>query len=156
MTVGDRGGLKRSVATLMGLGKASSMPGTLVSAIACFVMLPFCSTLTLAVAIALTFPLGIWACDGKPDGAVIDHVTGVWVAMIGHVTPISLGFAIPSLFLFRVFGLIKPFPVSVAGKLPGGLGIMADDVAAGMVANVILWGIRWIFMGQIPPLPSVI
>nr|WP_321500358.1 phosphatidylglycerophosphatase A [uncultured Dethiosulfovibrio sp.] len=156
MTAGDRRGLKRSIATLAGLGNLSSMPGTLVSSIACFAILPFCSTSTLAVAISLTFPLGVWACDGKPDGAVIDHVTGVWVAMIGHVTPLSLGFAVPSLFLFRVFGLVKPFPVSMAGKLPGGLGVMADDVVAGIVANFILWGIRWMFMGQIPSFLSVI
>ncbi len=154
--------MKRAIATMMGLGRVSSMPGTLAAAVACFAILPFCSTSILFLAICLVLPLGVWACGGvssdkkvEPD-VVIDHAVGVWVAMVGHVTSsATLGFAVPALFLFRVFGLLRTFPVSSFARMPGGLGIMGDDVAAGIVTNLVLWGIRWIFMGQAPFVPSI-
>lgn len=141
----------------MGLGRLSSMPGTLSASVACFAILPFCSTPVLAVAISLMLPVGVWACgglssdEGRDSGVAIDHAVGVWVAMLGHVTSSdTMGFAVPALFLFRVFGLLRSFPVSLFARMPGGLGIMGDDVAAGIVTNLVLWGIRWIFMGQSP------
>lgn len=151
--------MKKAIRTMMGLGRVSSMPGTLAASVACFALLPFCSTMTLATAICLVLPLGIWACgdeQGEPgsgDGSdtVIDHAVGVWVAMIGHVTSsATLGFAIPALFLFRVFGLLRLFPTSLCVKLPGGWGIMADDIVAGVIANLMLWAVRWLVMGQAP------
>lgn len=151
MTEDRYGVLKRSVATVMGLGKVSSMPGTLSASVACFALLPVVSTATLVTAVLLVLPMGIWACDERSEEVVIDKLPGVWLAMIGHVTAGSLGFAVPALFLFRVFGLVRPLPVSMAERLPGGLGVMADDLVAGAMANLILWAIRWIFMGQ--PLP---
>jgi phosphatidylglycerophosphatase A len=77
-----------------------------------------------------------------PSEVVIDEVIGTWVA----VTGLSPGLGLPALFLFRVFDIIKPFPVNTAEKLPGGLGIMVDDVVAGVYANVIVRAVEWLFL----------
>lgn len=80
---------------------------------------------------------------------VIDEAVGVWISMIGHTVSFeTAGFGVPALFLFRVFDILKPVPVSTAERLPGGFGIMADDVLAGVMANLTLWFLRWVFMGQ--------
>jgi phosphatidylglycerophosphatase A len=50
------------------------------------------------------------------------------------------------LFLFRVFDILKPFPISAAERLPGGLGVMADDVVAGLFTNLLIRGIFWFFL----------
>lgn len=141
----------------MGLGFFSSMPGTVGSVIACFAVLPACSTALLISVISMVMPLGIWA-SGKyaveiekndPSEVIVDEAVGVWIAMLGHVSsPASAGFGIPALFLFRVFDILKPIPVSTAERLPGGWGIMADDVVAGAMANGTLWLFRWFFMGE--------
>lgn len=78
---------------------------------------------------------------------IIDEVVGVWIAMAGHVvSQETMVYALPALFLFRIFDILKPVPVSTAEKLPGGVGIVADDVVAGVMANALLWGLRWLFV----------
>ena len=47
-------------------------------------------------------------------------------------------FIIPGFFLFRLIDILKPFPVSSMEKLPGGWGIMADDVVGGIMGNILL------------------
>lgn len=146
----------KAFSTLAGLGFVSSMPGTLGSAAACLAVIPFCSTAFLLSAIIIAAPLGIWA-SGRyareigaedPSEVIIDEAVGVWIAMAGHVVSLkSAGFALPALFLFRVFDILKPIPVSTAERLPGGWGIMADDVVAGVMANLMLWLFRWFFQG---------
>jgi phosphatidylglycerophosphatase A len=76
---------------------------------------------------------------------VIDEVAGQWLSavpaliMIGDQTPLSLGLAaIAAFFLFRFFDVVKPWPVSALERLPGGVGIMADDVGAGVLAAAVL------------------
>ena len=72
-----------------------------------------------------------------PGAVVIDEVCGMAVAMWGlPLTPLLLveGFA-----LFRLFDIIKPFPIRwVERKVKGGLGVVLDDVVAGMFANILL------------------
>ncbi len=62
--------------------------------------------------------------------------------MFGHAPANALG----ALFLFRVLDIVKPFPVCTLERLPGGVGIMADDIAAGVGANLILHGLLWLFL----------
>ena len=57
------------------------------------------------------------------------------------------GFFLPALFLFRVVDILKPFPINTAEKLPGGWGIMADDIVGGIIVNLILMLIRWLYLG---------
>jgi len=78
--------------------------------------------------------------DPKPF--VLDEVAGYLVTLVGHglhARPyLVLGGAF---FLFRATDVIKPWPARRLERLPGGLGIMVDDLAAGVWANVLLWGL---------------
>jgi phosphatidylglycerophosphatase A len=99
----------------------------------------------LAGAMVIVFCVGWWAserivrADGleDPSWVVIDEVAGQWLTLL--VTPPSLldyavGFA-----LFRLFDIWKPWPVSWADRhVKGGLGIMLDDVLAGLMGLVVL------------------
>lgn len=72
-----------------------------------------------------------------PRQIVVDEVCGMAVTLFGlPFTPVYVmgGFA-----LFRVFDIVKPFPINwVDKKVPGGLGIMLDDLIAGIFANAVL------------------
>ena len=99
----------------------------------------------LAGAMAIVFFVGWWASERivraegleDPSWVVIDEVVGQWMTLL--FTPPSLldyavGFA-----LFRLFDIWKPWPVSWAdSKVKGGLGIMLDDVLAGLMGLVVL------------------
>ena len=52
------------------------------------------------------------------------------------------GFIIPGFFMFRLIDILKPWPVSAMEKLPGGWGIMADDIVGGVMSNLILQGLN--------------
>jgi phosphatidylglycerophosphatase A len=72
-----------------------------------------------------------------PSQIVWDEFVGMWIVLLGlplNVITVPVGF-----LLFRFFDVVKPWPVSWADrKLPGGLGIMFDDVLAGMMAALVL------------------
>jgi phosphatidylglycerophosphatase A len=71
-----------------------------------------------------------------PGYIVIDELAGMYVTMAGHkptVLNVAAGFV-----LFRIFDIVKPFPVSKAEDLKRGYGVVADDVAAGVFANLVL------------------
>jgi len=70
-------------------------------------------------------------------------VVGMWISLYGF----GPGLFIPALGLFRILDIVKPFPVRNSETLPGGVGIMADDIVAGLLANLILRGISWLFLG---------
>jgi len=77
-----------------------------------------------------------------PKQIVIDEVAGMGVALLG--LPFNLKTAVAGFILFRFFDILKPFPIKIVErKLPGGLGIVMDDVLAGVFANIIL---RFIFL----------
>jgi phosphatidylglycerophosphatase A len=135
-------------ATLCGLGFFTAMPGTVGSVAAFFVFALYPIPLAGLLAVVV---LGVWAShqyslrEGKTDPreVIIDEVAGTWIAMYG----LPSGFFLPALFLFRIFDILKPFPVNAAEKLPGGWGIMADDIVAGILVNIILSVIRWLYFG---------
>ena len=76
-------------------------------------------------------------------------VAAIWLG--GLCTLISLivwgvgGFSIPlalsAFVLFRIFDIIKPFPICKLQDLPGGIGVVADDLLAGVFTNICLWGV---------------
>ncbi len=76
-----------------------------------------------------------------PSEVVIDEVAGQTIALIA--VPTHWKYAIASLILFRAFDIIKPPPVRQLEQLPGGTGIMMDDVAAGILALVIVQALHW-------------
>ena len=74
-----------------------------------------------------------------PPEVVVDEVCGFLVCML-FITPNPLNLAI-GFFLFRFFDIAKPFPIRRVEKLPGGYGIVMDDVLAGVYSNLCLQAI---------------
>jgi phosphatidylglycerophosphatase A len=142
-------GVATAIATVCGAGYLTKMPGTVGSAVACvlYVFLPIHWWVIPVAAL-----IGTWASDVHaraagvvdPPEVVIDEVVGMWLSLYA-LPPSSL---VPAFFLFRVVDILKPVPVCTAEKLPGGWGIMADDVLGGIATNLILQGIYWIFLSQ--------
>ncbi len=108
------------------------------------------------VVLALSL-VGIWAASrtetlsGKkdPGKVVIDEVVGQFIALIPvpFVLEQAWWSAILAFALFRVFDIVKPYPARRLEALPGGLGIMADDVVAGVYAAsvvMLLVSVGWI------------
>jgi phosphatidylglycerophosphatase A len=87
--------------------------------------------------------VGVWAAGVEearvgrhdPSSVVIDEVAGMLVALIA--APAGLGWAGVLFLLFRVFDVWKPYPIGRLQDLPGGWGIVADDLLAGVYANVL-------------------
>lgn len=71
-----------------------------------------------------------------PGHVVVDEVAGQWIALIA--CPVDWRHALLALLLFRAFDIVKPWPARQLENLPGGWGIMLDDVAAGLYALLIL------------------
>ncbi|MBL0712522.1 MAG: phosphatidylglycerophosphatase A [Desulfosarcina sp.] len=78
-----------------------------------------------------------------PGAVVIDEIAGVLVASVG--LQLSLVGSLVSVGLFRVFDIVKPFPVGwLDRRLKGGLGIVADDLAAGLLSNLAYRAGAWL------------
>jgi phosphatidylglycerophosphatase A len=73
-----------------------------------------------------------------PGFIVVDEVLGQWVTLLG-VSSYSVGSFTAGFILFRVFDIWKPWPVRKFEKFPGGYGIVADDLAAGLYGALILY-----------------
>ena len=134
-----------AVATALGVGYAPLAPGTFGSAVGLLLwfVLPS-SPLVQAVAIVAIFVIGSWSGNvaerhfGRvdPGQVVVDEVAGMLVTLF--LAPITWIAAIGGFLLFRIADIIKPFPANRLERLPGGTGIMADDVMAGIYANLAL------------------
>lgn len=126
------------------VGYIPGAPGTYASLLCCLflMVLPPLSPgvhlaflLFLCGAAVLSIDRMGWGKD-DPGFVVIDEFAGMWITLAGHslsLVTVGLGFA-----LFRFFDIIKPYPVRQAEALQGGMGVMADDVAAGIYANLLL------------------
>ena len=77
-----------------------------------------------------------------PGLVVIDEVAGMLVTLLA--VPVGLTGALIGFFAFRVFDIFKPFPAGQAERLPGGWGVMADDLVAGLYAQVFLRLVLWL------------
>jgi len=138
--------LSRLLATGFGLGFIPLAPGTAASAAAAVAFRlalhdlawPFYVLLVAALFVGGRSAAGSYAAElGRPDPAriVIDEICGQLIALAflpAGWLPVGLSFA-----LFRFFDIIKPGPIRRLERLPGGWGIMADDVAAGLAAAVL-------------------
>ena len=120
-------------------------PGTWASLLGCILiyLFPFHSLITNIVFIC-TFTIfsiisiNMFEFNGEDPGyIVIDELIGMFITMAGHKTTfISL---IAGFFLFRFFDIIKPYPVNAVESFRKGYGIVADDIIAGIYANIVLW-----------------
>lgn len=140
-----------TLATWFGCGYFPIAPGTagsLAAVAIAWLLAAHCGfgRLEFAIMGALAFFAGIWPADrtarylGKKDPrhVVIDEVSGQWFAYAG-AAHFNWKSALAGFLLFRILDIWKPAPARQAEGLPGGWGIMADDVIAGLYAALVLW-----------------
>ncbi|MEW5981560.1 MAG: phosphatidylglycerophosphatase A [Acidobacteriota bacterium] len=141
------------VATFFGVGYAPVAPGTVGSLAAIPVLVLIRGTAPLwleASFVVILFALGVWsasaaerllACE-DPGPVVVDEVVGMVIAMVG--VPLSWPAVMVAFLAFRVMDIVKPPPARRLERLGGGWGIMADDVAAGVYANLAMQVLLWL------------
>lgn len=135
------------LATAGGLGRTPYAPGTvgsLVGAALCLPLLGWGWPLHLAAIVVLCAAAiavsGRAAAElGQPDPpqVIVDEIAGMSVAMVA--LPFQWYDLCAVFLLFRLFDAVKPAPIPRLERLPGGFGIVADDIAAGLLARFAWW-----------------
>ena len=133
-----------------GSGLSRYAPGTMGTLVA----IPFAPLLKALSPIGywgllgVLFLLGIWLCGvtakrlekHDPGGIVWDEMVGYWLTIA--FIPLQWPWLLLAFVLFRLFDILKPWPIKLAERLfKGGLGIMADDILAAVYAMLVLAGI---------------
>lgn len=132
----------------LGSGAAPWAPGTVGTAAAVIpylLWIQFLSPILFVSLLVVTFVIGVWLCEKtSEDLGVHDHSGIVWDEFVGYwltmfLAPQGWEWALVGFVLFRFFDILKPWPVKWADRrVPGGFGIMIDDVLAGLYAWIIL------------------
>ena len=138
----------RFAATFFYLGKLPFAPGTWGSlgALLLWLLLPISFSIHLSVIVFL-FVLGVYSSnkmakylnDHDPSEVVIDEAVGMGISLF--MLPHSFGLYLLAFVLFRIFDVLKPSFIYRVQDLPGGWGIMLDDVLAGLFTLAIVHGI---------------
>jgi phosphatidylglycerophosphatase A len=136
-----------------GSGLVPRAPGTAGSAVA-LVFMPLLSMMPLwgyGVFLLLVFAVGVGLCEyaqGRLNGhdhpaIVWDEFVGVWLTL--SCVPPSWGWWLAGFVVFRVFDILKPWPINVIDrKVGGGLGVMLDDLLAGAGAWIVMMIGLWL------------
>jgi phosphatidylglycerophosphatase A len=138
------------IATVGYIGYAPVAPGTFGSAAGLVVYAVVRSSGSYSIeaaVIVLLFLVGIWSgteaehhFGGIDPGAVVmDEVVGMLITLA--FLPVNWVGALVGFLIFRVFDVFKPWPAARFEKLPGGLGVMADDGMAAIYGNLVMRGL---------------
>ena len=135
------------IATLGGIGKIPIAPGTWGSIFAFFIFIYISHYVDMLIVVILSIPFSIWVCEKASinliekdhQSIVIDELVGIWIALVPALylsTQTSrTSYAVLALIFFRLFDILKPYPVSYFDKsFKNGLGIVLDDLIAGIMA----------------------
>jgi len=143
--------LALALASAFGVGFAPFAPGTFGSAagLLLWALLPH-TAIAQAITIVVLFVVGSWSGTvaerhfGRPDPGqvVIDEVMGMLATL--YLNPVGWRGVLAGFVLFRIADVLKPFPARRLERLPGGVGIMADDAMAGVYGNLALRALNWI------------
>ena len=136
-----------AAATMFGIGRSPVAPGTIASLVAlpvAWIVMMYGGAFVLFALGAAIFIFGLWASEryaveqgnSDPSECVIDEVAGQFIACA--MAPLSIAGFAAAFVLFRLFDISKLWPVSAAERLHGGLGIMTDDLVAGLLAGAIV------------------
>ncbi len=142
--------LALTLATGFGAGFSPVAPGTAGAALAAVLYLLFpdpskgwSAVAALGAAVVVGFFIGVWASNeaekvyGHDSGRiVIDEIVGMWIVLLW--IPKRWELVVAGFFLCRFFDIVKPFPAGRSQSLPGGWGVMVDDVIAGIYGNAAL------------------
>ena len=140
--------IHKIISTSLGIGYIGKGAGTYAAMFTCLVWYFFLEGQTgfqftpILLTILITM-VGIKSANevevlwGKDHGrVVIDEVAGMCITLL--FVPVTIKFVLIGLVLFRFFDILKPLGIRQLEKLPGGWGVMADDVLAGIYANIVL------------------
>ena len=141
-----------AIASVAGAGYSPLAPGTAGSLVALVALwlIPF-TPVALMVTIIAVAAVGIWAGSRveqalgvkDPGVIVIDEVAGMLLSVFS--LPRSLPVLLTAFVLFRFFDVWKPFPARESQALPGGLGVMLDDLIAGIYTLILIVSARALF-----------
>jgi phosphatidylglycerophosphatase A len=144
------------VACGFGSGLSPVAPGTAgtIAALLPWLALRELPLVYYALALVLAFALGVWVCRWAvnalhvkdPAAVVWDEFVGLWIALAPLMwVPRGWMWIFAGFILFRIFDIWKPWPVSWADRhVAGGMGVMLDDVIAGIYAAIVLALLRLI------------
>ncbi|MCI0667402.1 MAG: phosphatidylglycerophosphatase A [Methylococcaceae bacterium] len=127
--------------------KAPGTCGTLV-AIPLFLLLQTLGVIPYLAAVGFAGAGGVWICSKASrtlnvrdhQGIVWDEIVGFWISMAG--VPVSVQSVLAGFLLFRFFDILKPWPIKTIDRsVAGGLGVMLDDVIAGVFAWLVMQGL---------------
>jgi len=112
------------------------------AALVFFVRLPAAAHVLIIVSCAVVGIIASGVAEeviGKKDSGhiIIDEFVGMLISVL--FIPLTAGYILAGFLLFRLFDIFKPFPIrQIESSLKGGIGIMADDIAAGIAANIFI------------------
>lgn len=141
------------IAEGFGTGRVPKAPGTVgtLPGILFFLLLVNLPLWGYVLATLLLFAVGVWICDvaarelgrDDPPSVVWDEIVGYLIAMTA--APSGWQWIIVGFLLFRFFDILKPWPIRyIDQKVHGGMGIMLDDVLAGIAAALVLHALVWL------------
>ncbi len=140
-----------TLGTWFGCGRVPKAPGTAgtVGAIPLYLLLARTGRAGVGIAAMVATFVGVWAASviakqlrsKDPQVVVIDEVAGFLVTMV-PVHTVSWQAVLSGFVLFRLLDSLKPWPIRRAEKLPGGWGIVLDDVAAGVFGAAVMVGLQ--------------
>ncbi|MGH7496222.1 MAG: phosphatidylglycerophosphatase A family protein [bacterium] len=139
--------IPRLLATVLGAGYSPIAPGTAGSFVAAlaFLFLPtYLPVVVFTTGLIALFGIAVWSAEAvakaenrhDPSQVVIDEVVGMAVSVA--FLPLTAATIAAGFVLFRIFDVTKPFPARRSERLPGGWGIVMDDVVAGIYSNLVL------------------
>jgi phosphatidylglycerophosphatase A len=137
--------IRKTVATLFSIGYVPFAPGSIASlaGVAVYLLVRDYHALYYGI-IPVCLVLGVWASSRAekefpvkdPPQIVIDEFASLFIVYL--FIPFETGYVIGGFFLYRIFDILKPPPLRRLERIPGGYGIMLDDVAAAVLANMAL------------------
>ncbi|HEX3345934.1 MAG TPA: phosphatidylglycerophosphatase A [Polyangiaceae bacterium] len=140
-----------AVATWFGCGLVPKAPGTMgtLGAIPLYLLVAREGQAGVAVAALVVTAVGVWAASvvardlGKKDPqiVVVDEAAGFLLTMLPAREPTWLA-VVAGFVLFRLFDMLKPWPIRKLEALPGGWGIVLDDIGAGVLGAAVMVGLR--------------
>jgi phosphatidylglycerophosphatase A len=139
------------IASVFYIGYLPIAPGTIGSLAALIPYYFLCNNAVLMAAVILAVTILGFMTTGRmekmfgekdPGEIVIDEFSGMLISL--YRIPPAMGYVVTGFILFRFFDIVKPKPIKNLEKLNGGLGIMSDDIMAGVYTNIILQAVYMI------------
>lgn len=138
--------LQKAIATVCGIGFIQKGAGSVAAAVYCVIwyLSPLGNNMPAqVVGLILVLAAGVWSAGGvekiwehDSNKVVIDEVAGMMIALL--FVAVNVKYVVAGFVLFRFFDIVKPLWIKRMEKLPGGWGVMADDVLAGVYAWLLL------------------